>query len=91
MAQHADFTGPLSEFGAPTTWPEPTISCACEALASHLATFVAADREAIVFTGPEGSPLRRATLSRAWRRPRRELPGLPKGCASTTYGTTQPP
>jgi integrase len=38
-----------------------------DALEVHLAAFVDVDREAVVFTGPEGTPLRRATLSRAWR------------------------
>lgn len=33
----------------------------------HLAAFTENDREVPVFTGPEGGPLRRATLSSAWR------------------------
>jgi integrase len=38
-----------------------------DALDAHLAAYVNVDREAVVFTGPEGTPLRRATLSRSWR------------------------
>lgn len=37
------------------------------ALEEHLATFTEAEADAPVFTGLEGGPLRRATLSRAWR------------------------
>lgn len=49
-----------------------------EALDAHLAAFVEVDREAVVFTGPEGTPLRRATLSRAWRAAVRAA-GAPEG------------
>jgi len=38
-----------------------------EALDEHLATFVAPEPDACVFTGAEGGPLRRARLSEAWR------------------------
>lgn len=38
-----------------------------EALETHLATFTPPEPDAVVFTGPEGTPLRRATLSKAWR------------------------
>lgn len=38
-----------------------------EALEEHLATYTGLDPEAPVFVGPEGTPLRRATLSKVWR------------------------
>ena len=37
-----------------------------KALDEHLATYTGLEPEAPLFTGPEGGPLRRATLSRAW-------------------------
>ena len=40
---------------------------AVEALEDHLTTFTGPDTAAPVFTGPEGTPLRRATLSKAWQ------------------------
>ncbi len=43
-------------------------SIVVEALDSHLATFTVIDASAWVFTGPSGTPLRRATFSKAWRR-----------------------
>ena len=49
-----------------------------EALGAHLATFSGADTDAPVFTAPEGSPLRRATFSRAWARAVRAT-GAPAG------------
>lgn len=38
------------------------------ALGDHLAEFTEPDADSPVFTGPAGAPLRRATLSAAWRR-----------------------
>jgi integrase len=48
------------------------------ALEQHLATFTGFEVEAPVFTGPEDSPLRRATFSRAWREAVGET-GAPEG------------
>jgi integrase len=49
-----------------------------EALEHHLAAFSGPQTDSPVFTGPEGSPLRRATFSRAWRYAVRAA-GAPEG------------
>lgn len=41
--------------------------CDVDALETHLSTFTGVELEAPVFTGPADTPLRRATLSAAWR------------------------
>lgn len=38
-----------------------------EALQAHMGTYTDPEPDAPVFTGPEGGPLRRASLSKAWR------------------------
>ncbi len=43
---------------------------AADSLVEHLERFTAAETDAVVFTGPNGGPLRRATLYSAWRRTR---------------------
>ena len=43
---------------------------AADALVEHLERFTTAETDAVVFTGPNGGPLRRATLYSAWRRTR---------------------
>ena len=48
-----------------------------DALDHHLCQFTGADADAPVFTGPEGGPLRRATLSAAWRSAKR-VTGAPE-------------
>ncbi len=42
-------------------------SIVVEALEAHLAAFTPTDTDAPVFTGPLGSPARRATISKVWR------------------------
>lgn len=49
-----------------------------EALDAHLSTFTPPDPDAPVFTSPHGGPLRRATLSAAWRSACR-VAGAPDG------------
>lgn len=49
-----------------------------DALDQHLATYTGPDSEAPIFTGPEGTPLRRATWSAAWRDAVKKT-GAPKG------------
>ena len=49
-----------------------------KALEEHLAQYVELGVESPVFTGPEGGPLRRATLSDAWRAAVKKA-GAPKG------------
>lgn len=51
-----------------------------EALDVHLAAYTAPEPEAPVFTGPEGTALRRATLSKEWAAAVRST-GAPAGCA----------
>jgi integrase len=48
-----------------------------DALEHHLGRYTAADADAPVFSGPEGGPLRRATLSTAWRAAKRST-GAPE-------------
>ena len=48
------------------------------ALDEHITTFSASGAEGAVFTGPEGTPLRRATLSVAWQAACRKV-GAPAG------------
>jgi integrase len=56
--------GPKSEAGRRNVaLPAPVL----EALVAHLERFTRPEPAAVVFTGPEGGPLRRATLSAAWR------------------------
>ena len=43
---------------------------AADALLEHLERFTMRESDAVVFTGPNGGPLRRATLYSAWRRTR---------------------
>lgn len=64
-------------------------SIVVEALDAHLAAFTASEPDAAVFTGPEGTPLRRATLSKAWVAAVRSA-GAPPACARTTCATTRP-
>jgi integrase len=49
-----------------------------DALAEHLGRYTSRDNDSPVFTGPSGGPLRRATLSSAWRIARAHA-----GCPST--------
>ena len=49
-----------------------------ESLREHLLAFSGPQADSPVFTGPEGSPLRRATFSRAWQRAVRAT-GAPDG------------
>jgi len=49
-----------------------------DALEDHLVRFTDAAPEAPVFTGPEGGPLRRATLSAVWRETKLRV-GAPEG------------
>jgi integrase len=51
---------------------------AMEALTAHMESYTGPGRDDVVFTSPEGGPLRRAWLSREWRRAVRAT-GLPVG------------
>lgn len=55
---------PKSEAGRRTVAVPGIVTAALDV---HLASFAAPGLDGVVFTGPEGTPLRRATLSRAWR------------------------
>ncbi len=56
--------GPKSEAGSRTvTLPKTTLA----ALEEHLGTFAQPGPDGVVFTAPQGGPLRRAELSRVWR------------------------
>jgi integrase len=46
-------------------------------LEAHLAAFVAPEPDALVFTAPQGGPLRRSLFSRRVWRPAAERAGLP--------------
>jgi integrase len=50
-----------------------------EALDEHLALFAQPGAHGVVFTGPGGGPLRRATLSKAWREAVARVPDAPAG------------
>ena len=54
-------------------------SLAVKALDDHLSTYVAAVRDAVLFTGPKGGPISRGELSSAWRDAVAMVPSAPTG------------
>jgi integrase len=68
-------SGPKSDAGRRTVVVPKLVTTA---LVEHLSRFTGPELDAPVFTGPEGGPLRRASLSKAWRAAVRAV-GAPAG------------
>ena len=81
VAEAATEVGGGLEWGSPKTHQVGSVTvprCVAEALAEHLETYVAENPEALVFTEPEGEPLRHGRFLRGpWRQALRaaRLPG----------------